>query len=89
METSEIVLPITEPETEWVRGRPLQKVCPKRDHSRVQGQFLVALSGWGRGRGEVGPEWSFRIAVTGEPRRPLVPDIAFVSYERLSGLSHD
>jgi Uma2 family endonuclease len=89
MPTNEIVLPITKPETEWIRGRAVQKVSPKRDHSRVQGQFLLALSEWSRGRGEVGPEWRFRIAVAGEPRRPLVPDIAFVSYERLRGFSHD
>lgn len=42
-----------------------------------------------RGRGEVGTEWRFRIAVPGEPRRPLVPDIAFVAFERLRGLGVD
>ena len=89
MATDEIVLPFTKPETEWIRGRAVRKVSPKRDHSRVQGQFLVALIGWSRGRGEVAPEWRFRIAVPGEPRRPLVPDVAFVRYERMRGLSHD
>lgn len=89
MPTNEIVLPITKPETEWIRGRAVRKVSPKRDHSRVQGQFLVALTAWSRGRGEVGPEWRFRIAVVGEPRRPLVPDIAFISYERMRGLSYE
>jgi Uma2 family endonuclease len=89
MPTNEIVLPITKPETEWIRGRAVQKVSPKRDHSRVQGELLSLLLMWSRGRGEVGPEWRFRIAVAGEARRPLVPDIAFVSFERLRGLSHD
>jgi Uma2 family endonuclease len=83
----EIVLPETKPETEWVRGRPLQKVSPKRDHSRIQGRFGAALEAWAQGRGEWGPEWRFRVAPPGEPRRPLVPDLAFVSYERLRG--HD
>jgi Uma2 family endonuclease len=85
----EIVLPVTEPETEWVRNRPLQKVSPKRDHSRVQGELGALLTAWSRGRGEVGPEWRFRIAVSGEPRRPLVPDLAFVALERLRGLTHE
>ncbi len=89
MQAREIVLPLTEPETEWVRGRPLQKVSPKRDHSRVQGELGALLTAWSRGRGEVGPEWRFRIAVAGEARRPLVPDLAFVAFERLRGLTHE
>jgi len=89
MAIEEIVLPITEPETEWVLGRALQKVSPTRDHSRVQGELGALLTAWSRGRGEVGPEWRFRIAVPGEARRPLIPDIAFVLFERLRGLTHD
>ena len=88
MSTTEIVLPMTEPESEWVRGRAVRKVSPKRDHSRLQAELVVALTLWSRGRGEVGPEWRFRIEPPGEPRRPLVPDIAFVRVERLRGLSH-
>ncbi len=88
MSTAEIVLPITKPETEWVRGRALRKVSPTRDHSRLQGELTLALTTWSRGRGEVGPEWRFRIEPPGERRRPLVPDIAFVKLERIRGLSH-
>lgn len=87
MHAPEIVLPITQPETEWVRGRALQKMSPQRNHARVQLAFGSALSDWARGRGEVGTEWRFRIAVPGEARRPLVPDIAFVAVERLRGLT--
>lgn len=87
MSTAEIVLPITEPETEWVRGRALRKVSPTRDHSRLQAELTAALNTWSRGRGEVGPEWRFRLEPPGEPRRPLVPDIAFVRLERLRGLT--
>lgn len=88
MSTAEIVLPITKPETEWVRGRAVRKVSPTRDHARLQGEFFVALNAWSRGRGEVGPEWRFRIEPPGERRRPLVPDIAFIRVERLRGLTH-
>ncbi len=85
MPIDEIILPETEPETEWVNGRPLQKVSPKRRHSRMQMRLGVALDAWAEGRGEVGPEWRFRIAPAGGPRRPLVPDLAYVSYERMRG----
>ncbi len=87
MAQSEIVLPQTEPETEWVRGRPLQKVSPKRTHSMLQGALTTELRGWAAGRGDVGPEWRFRVAPPGEVRRPLVPDVAYVSNERLRPLS--
>ena len=69
MSIHEIVLPETKPETEWVRGRALQKVSPKRDHSRLQGALTIALTRWATGRGEVGPEWRFRVAPPGEVRR--------------------
>ena len=83
----EIVLPETKPETEWVRGRPLQKVSPQRDHSMLQKALTIRLDRWAAGRGEVGPEWRFRVAPPGEVRRPLVPDVAYVSNERLRPLS--
>jgi len=84
---SEIALPETKPETEWVRGRALQKVSPTRTHSLLQKAFTAAFDAWAGSRGEVGPEWRFRVAPPGEPARPLVPDVAFVCVERLRGLS--
>jgi Uma2 family endonuclease len=89
MAIHEIVLPETKPETEWVRGRPLQKMSPKRAHSRLQGALTMQLDRWAAGRGEVGPEWRFRAAPPGEIRRPLVPDVAYVSNERLRPLSDE
>jgi len=87
MPLHEIVLPETKPEAEWVRGRPLQKVSPQRDHSLLQGELTMWLRRWATGRGEAGPEWRFRVAPPGEMRRPLVPDVAYVSNERLHPLS--
>ena len=87
MPIEEIVLPLTKPETEWVRGRALRKVSPTRDHARLQSKLTIALDAWAGDRGEVGTEWRFRISVPGEPRRPLVPDVAFVAREKLRGLS--
>lgn len=87
MALPEIVLPETRPETEWVRGRSLQKVSPTRNHSLLQLAIGSALSSWAGARAEVGTEWRFRIAPPGEPARPLVPDVALVYVERMRGLS--
>jgi hypothetical protein len=79
MHQPEIVLAFTKPETEWVRGRALPKMSPTRDHARAQLLFGAALDRWAKRRGEVGTEWHFRIQPTHGSRRPLVPDLAFVS----------
>jgi Uma2 family endonuclease len=81
----EITLPESKPALEWVNGRVLQKVSPQRKHALAQMRFAAALDAWahGNGRGMVGTEWDFRLQPPGEVRRPLVPDVAYVSYERL------
>ena len=83
----EIVLPETTPETEWVRDRPVQKVSPTRRHALLQLAVAVRLRAWARGLGDVGTEWRFRVTPPGEITRPLVPDVAYVSYERMMALS--
>jgi Uma2 family endonuclease len=82
----EITLPEAKPALEWVNGRVLQKMSPKRRHAIAQGRFFVALDDWAQegGRGIVGTEWRFRVQPLGEVRRPLVPDVAYLSYARLS-----
>lgn len=87
MSLHEIVLPETKPETEWVRGRAVQKMSPKRRHARLQGALYKALDPWAQDRGEINTEWRFRLQPPGEIRRPLVPDLAYMSYERLRGLT--
>jgi Uma2 family endonuclease len=86
MSIHEIVLPQTKPETEWILGRAVRKVSPFRTHALVQLSVGAALRSWAKGRGKVGSEWRFRPAPAGEIRRPLVPDIAYVSDARLAGL---
>jgi Uma2 family endonuclease len=86
MSIHEIVLPETKPETEWILGRAVRKVSPFRTHALLQGALQTALAAWADGYGDVGPEWRFRPAPTGEIRRPLVPDVAYVSDARLAGL---
>jgi Uma2 family endonuclease len=86
MSLHEIVLPETKPETEWVRGRALQKVSPTYDHSQLQMLLAIAIGKWAEeGRhGRVGPEWRFRVAPPGEIVRPLVPDVSFLAYRTLA-----
>ena len=83
----EITLPETKPAMEWVNGRAVQKVSPTRKHSLLQLSFSHCLDHWAAGRGEVGSEWRFRLTPPGERTRPLVPDVAYISYERLDPLT--
>jgi Uma2 family endonuclease len=83
----DIVVPETQPATEWVLGGPVQKVSPKRRHAILQVALSTALMAWARGRGQVGSEWRFGITPPGERTRPLVPDIAYLSFERMRGLT--
>lgn len=85
----EIVLPETKPALEWIMGRAVQKVSPRRRHSLLQGWWCERLATWARGRGEAGPEWRFRITPPGEVTRPLVPDVAYLSYDRMADASDD
>jgi Uma2 family endonuclease len=86
MSLHEIVLPETRPETEWVRGRALQKVSPTYRHGSLQGEWWAELKAWARAglRGRVAVEWRFRVRPPGGITRPLVPDVAFLSYAALA-----
>jgi Uma2 family endonuclease len=85
--TDEIVLPITEPETEWIAGRAVRKVSPTNDHGTIQRVLAAHLGTWAHGRGRVACERRFRITPRGEVTRPLVPDVAYLSYERAAGMT--
>jgi len=81
----EIKVPEGKPAFEWVNGRILQKVSPQQKHGLAQGRFFAALDRWAQSRraGVAATEWRFRIRPPGEARRPLVPDVGFLSYKRL------
>ena len=85
MDLREIVMPITKPETEWVRGRALQKVSPTYSHGRLQALIATAITEWAEreNAGRVATEWRFRVTPPGAATRPLVPDVAFLAYETL------
>jgi hypothetical protein len=85
MSLHEIVVPVTEPATEWVRGRALQKHRPGRGEAALKGQLAIALIGWAvrGGHGRVAVDWRFRVAPAAKVVRPLVPDVAYLSYHAL------
>ncbi|HEY0381860.1 MAG TPA: Uma2 family endonuclease [Candidatus Elarobacter sp.] len=85
MSLHEIILPITKPETEWVRGRALQKTGGSYAHSAVQMGFAIVLHRWAHhgGYGRVAPSWRFRVAPRSGFVRPLAPDVAYLSYGAL------
>ena len=72
-----------EPETELLEGREYPKVSPKRTHASVQGAMLALLRRCAAGHGWAGCELRVRLA----PGMELVPDVAFISYDRLRGLN--
>jgi Uma2 family endonuclease len=83
----EIILPSdVKPVLEWVNDRALPKVSPTPRHALAQGTFVTALRVWAdaRGSGFVGPECRFQVQPPGEIRRTLVPDVAYVSFDRIS-----
>jgi Uma2 family endonuclease len=86
MSIHEIVLPQTKPETEWILGRAVRKVSAFRTHALLQATVVRALAAWAEPHGDAGTEWRFRPAPAGEIRRPLVPDVSYVSDARLAGL---
>ncbi len=85
----EIVLPETKPETEWLAGGPVQKMSPFYAHGAVQRRIMELLQPWAQARGRVASEWRFRLAPPGEIRRPLVPDVSYLSFARLAADAYD
>lgn len=74
------------PVLEWVNNRIVPKVSPTPRHALAQGTFDSALRVWADARacGFVGPECRFQVQPPGEIRRTLVPDVAYVSFDRVS-----
>lgn len=71
------------PEIEYLDGHPHAKMSPKTAHSFVQGALVGILRQCGKGRGFAGTEWRFEPGQIDRTPTELVPDVAFVSKERL------
>jgi Uma2 family endonuclease len=71
------------PYKEVYDGQVHPKVSPQRKHSLVQGAIVALILDWGRERGDTGTEWRVYL----DENTSLVPDVSFISDERLAGLS--
>jgi Uma2 family endonuclease len=72
------------PYLEILDGRQARKVSPKRQHAVLQWRVAAYLQELAGNRGDVGTEW--RCWLNGPKLTTLVPDVAFVSTERLAPL---
>src|SRR5215469_5775229 len=75
------------PYVELVHGRRIPKVSPKTRHAFAQSRLIVALLNWAGESAYVGPEWRFYMLPQHGRPSSLVPDVAFVSRERLDSLN--
>jgi Uma2 family endonuclease len=76
-------IPEVKPAIESIRGRWERKMSPRRRHAMLQLRMGTLLADWAGNRGEVGTEWRFYISPPGQEPSSLVPDVAYVSFERL------
>jgi Uma2 family endonuclease len=84
MSTKSLDIPETKPATEF-DGRLVQKMSSFGLHARVQLAVASALRSWAneRGLGRVGTAWDFDLTPPAGRTHRLVPDAAFLSYERV------
>jgi Uma2 family endonuclease len=77
-------VPITKPATERIAGRLWQKMNPQMPHAVLQRRIVSLLGMWAdqTGSGIVGTEWEFRLLQPDGSVDTLVPDVAYLSYER-------
>jgi Uma2 family endonuclease len=77
--------PQTKPATEYIDGQLVQKMSPRWLHAGVQAAVVSALRAWTfeRGCGRVGAEWDFDVTPPGEQVNRLIPDVAYLSYDRI------
>jgi Uma2 family endonuclease len=70
---------------ELIDGRLVQKMSPYERHAYAQATMIVALREWAdaKGRGRVGPEWDYDLTPPGDRTHRLVPDVAFLAYDRV------
>jgi Uma2 family endonuclease len=74
------------PYIEILDGRRVPKVSPKRRHSMLEWRIAARLQELAGNRGDVGTEWRCWLDAGGPKVTTLVPDVAFVSNERLDSL---
>ena len=79
-------IPETQPATELIDGRLVQKMSPKRRHQELEMRWTLAFRAWGGERGGAYHEWRHEFRAPGHSFASLVPDIAYLSNESLEAL---
>ncbi|GBF81744.1 Uma2 family endonuclease [Aphanothece sacrum] len=74
--------PLANENYEFFDGELIQKMSPKRDHSRVTLALSRLLDDWHQNQGEVGIEWAIRLKRNGKDWCPI-PDLLYVSFDKL------
>ena len=77
-----LALPAGDVTYEFVNGQAVPKVSPKYFHSSLQQALLFIFSAWCKNQGRVRPEWAIILKRKGQDWSP-VPDVTYISYERL------
>lgn len=82
-EVPDLGIPEVKPAIESIRGRWERKVSPRRRHGLLQGRLWHVLTEWAGDRGDVASEWRFYFLAQDEKPSSLVPDVAYVSFDRM------
>lgn len=68
---------------ELVDGEAVPKMSPKRFHAGTQKALLILLDDWAQQHGHFYPEWATQLTRHEADWLPI-PDLTFISYDRLS-----
>jgi len=74
------------PVMEYLDGEARRKVSPRSKHSRVQWLMGMILERYGGEFGMAGTEWDYRIGLVDRSNSLLVPDVAFITFDRLAAI---
>lgn len=74
------------PSAECLDGEWRRKMSPRSRHARVQALLVMILERCGGTIGMAGTEWDFKLGLVDDSDTLLVPDVAFVSFERLAAV---
>jgi Uma2 family endonuclease len=74
--------PLANENYEFFNGELMQKMSPKRSHSRVTLTLSRILDDWSQNNGEVGIEWAVRLQREGKDWCPI-PDLLYISFGKL------
>jgi Uma2 family endonuclease len=77
------------PSIEYLDGHPYPKVSPRLRHMVVQGHLCVILARCCGDRGLSGPELHVHPGRIDQTKTVFVPDVSFVSWERLDALGDE